>query len=181
MRVRLASSKFFNGTADDIMKEFESIHIEKGLLYVNWISRNFQSSGFDPIAIDLKSKLIGMTTINWKGFIEEIERNGKVISTLWVGCYDDKGNHPFHRDLGHKGDVRHIVSTGCFGKQFWMKSGCGKKETGMLLPHGVMVAMDQKASGMSSNIKHSAQGESKGSWVIIFETRDKAVDDNLKK
>lgn len=179
MRVRLASSKFFVGTADQIMEEFKSIHIEKGLLYVNYITRKFQSSGYDHEVIDLKSKLIGMTTINWKGFIETIEKEDKVISKLWVGCYDDEGNHPFHRDLGQNGDVRHIVSSGCFGKQFWMKSGV--KETGMLLPHGVMVAMNRTASGKFSNIKHSAQGESRGSWVIIFETRDKAVDDNLKK
>jgi len=170
LKVRSVSNTFFKGTSDDIIKELKKINIEVGILYVRWNDRGFQSSGYNHKAINLEEKLLSMTTIDWKSWMDSLEKSNKRIVNLWVGCYDDDGFHAYHRDKGLRGEVRHILNIGCFGKQFWMMSEDESEETGLFMPHGGLVAMDEHASGMMSNIKHSAQGKSDGSWVIIFET-----------
>ena len=171
LKVASVSNLFFKGTSDEIIDELKEKNIKEGILHVRWNDRGFQSSGYSSKAINLEEKLLSMEKIDWKSWMASLERSNKRIVNLWVGCYDEDGFHDYHRDKGLRGEVRHILNIGCFGKQFWMMSEDDEsKETGLFMPHGGLVAMDEHASGMMSNIKHSAQGKSDGSWVIIFET-----------
>jgi len=153
------------GSPDQIIAELKELNIQ-GLLYLHYVNRGFQSSGFNPGVINLEQKLRGLKYFDFNALMENLGDNLR-LKTLWIGCYSDEGNHPYHRDT-LKGDMRHIITIGSYQKQFWMKKG--NKETGLFLPHGAMVSMDKNASGFSSNIKHSAKGRSDGSWVIIYET-----------
>ena len=167
LRVNLVTG-LFTKEPDEIIKELKEMNKQQGLLYLHYVNRGFESSGFDPEVVKLEQKLRGLRTIDFNALLDSLPGINQRIVKLWIGCYSAAGCHPYHRDVGMDGEVRHIITIGSYQKQFWMKRD--SKETGMFLPHGTMVSMDETASGYSSNIKHSAKGRSDGSWVIVFET-----------
>ena len=161
-------NELFTKEPDEIIKELKEMNEQEGLLYLHYINRGFESSGFNPKVVQLEQKLRKLKGINFGALLDLLPGINQRIVKLWIGCYSADGKHPYHRDAAFRGDARHIITIGSYQKQFWMKRG--SQETGMFLPHGTMVSMDEKASGYSSNIKHSAKGKSDGSWVIVFET-----------
>jgi len=157
------------GSAADVCAEFINKNDTYPLLILDYLSRNFLSSGFgDPS--EVRPILESMESVNFKAFFKHLEEVEKQkLTHLWVGHYLDDGCHPYHRDKRFTGTHRWIISLGCLEKEFWLKSG--DAEVGIMLRHGTVVCMSAKASGNASVIKHAAKGKAKGSWVVIIETK----------
>jgi hypothetical protein len=151
----------------DVLDEFHDRHMNKGMGCLYYGSRYAVSGGFDG---EYQRKLLEqMTTCRWRKFFASIETKGHRITNSYFVHYLGDGCHPYHPDLKFTGTHRWIISLGCLGKEFWLKSG--DTEIGIMLRHGTVVCLSAKAAGNVGNILHSAKGDARGSWVVVIETK----------
>jgi len=155
------------GSPDAVCRELKYLADYRGLFARHIEGGDRLTSGVDGQYS--MNKLLEMTTINWRAYLEALGKAGHKIKHCWIVQYLKKGKHDWHRDKGIRGTHRWIISLGCLGKEFWLK--CGDGQVKHMLRHGSVVCMNKKTSGMTDGtFKHAGKGDASGSFAVVFET-----------